>query len=76
MRIPPISVFLSWPAPNYTDPETRGQALLIVNVIFATLVVIAVVGRFYSRLFIKYAYGWDDTLCIPSFVGLLEQLAC
>lgn len=55
-------MILEWPPPNYAHPQTRGSALLIVNLIFTTLVIIAVVGRFYSRLVVKKWYGIDDTM--------------
>ena len=69
MRIPPLSVYLSWPAANYADPVTRGEAVLTVNIIFVTFVVIAVTGRFYSRIFIKQWLGIDDWMIIPAFVS-------
>ncbi|KAK5126546.1 hypothetical protein LTR85_009480 [Meristemomyces frigidus] len=62
MRLPPISVLNSWPAANWTDPEVHGDALLVVNLIFITLVCVAVAGRLYSRIVIKQWYGADDTM--------------
>ncbi|KAF2738484.1 hypothetical protein EJ04DRAFT_549959 [Polyplosphaeria fusca] len=63
MRAIPIEVILSWPAPNYTDPVTRGNALIIVNAIFISLVIIVVTLRLYTRMFIKRWFGSDD-ICI------------
>ena len=68
MRLPPASVVASWPAPKYTDPEVRGNALLIVNVIFQGLATIAVAGRLYSR-YIKQWFGIDDALIIMAYVS-------
>ncbi|KAK5111136.1 hypothetical protein LTR62_005335 [Meristemomyces frigidus] len=68
MRIPPVAVLLTWPAPNYVDPVTHGPALLIVNAIFITLVCVAVTGRLYSRLVIKPWFGIDDTLILFAWV--------
>lgn len=68
MRVPPASVVASWPEPNYTDPVTRGNALLIVNVIFQTLATIAVVGRLYSR-YVKKWFGIDDGMIIMAYVS-------
>lgn len=68
MRLPPLAVLLSWPTPNYVDPVTHGPALLIVNLIFITLVVVAVVGRLYSRICVKRWYGWDDSMIALALV--------
>ena len=70
MRIPPLSVILSWPPPNYTDPVTRGPALLIVNIVFVALVVVSFVGRIYTRFFERNRFGIDDVVSIPAFVSL------
>ena len=69
MRMPPVSVMSQWPTPNYTDPVTHGQAILVVNIIFIVLVIVAVIGRFYSRIFIKKWVGIDDGMCILALVG-------
>lgn len=69
MRIPPPSVTSQWPVPDYTDPVTRGPAILIVNIIFITLVVVAAVGRFYSRIAIKKWFGIDDSMCVLALVS-------
>jgi hypothetical protein len=71
MRIPPLTVWETWPPSNYANPVTHGPALIIVNLIFIALVVIAVIGRFYSRIVIKKWFGADDTMCALAFVRLL-----
>jgi hypothetical protein len=42
MRLPPADVFLSWPSPNYENPKTRGDALLIVNSVLIGLTIVTV----------------------------------
>ncbi|KAK1815506.1 hypothetical protein LTR12_010057 [Friedmanniomyces endolithicus] len=68
MRLPPLSVLISWPTPDYVHPVTHGPALLIVNVIFITLVTVAVVGRLYSRLVVKQWFGVDDSLILLAYL--------
>lgn len=68
MRLPPPSVVASWPTPNYTDPVTRGNVLLIVNIVFQGLATIAVAGRLYSR-YIKKWFGIDDVLIVLAYVS-------
>jgi hypothetical protein len=70
MRIPPITVIAQWPTPDYVDPVTRGPAILIVNVTFVVLVLVAFVGRFYSRIVIKKWLGIDDFMCVFALVSL------
>ncbi|KAK4979514.1 hypothetical protein LTR28_004249 [Elasticomyces elasticus] len=62
MRVPPLLVILTWPPPNYEDPVTRGNALIVVNAIFVALVVLAVALRYYARVAIKKWFGSDDVL--------------
>lgn len=71
MRIPPLSVILTWPAPNYDDPPTRGNALLIVNIIFLVLVLVVVALRFYCRsVGVALRFGWDDAMIAIATVRL------
>ena len=69
MRLPPIEIWMSFPTPNYDDPVTRGPSLIIVNSVFTTLVVLAVAGRFYSRLCIQKWFGVDDAMMVLAFVS-------
>ncbi|SMY24383.1 unnamed protein product [Zymoseptoria tritici ST99CH_1A5] len=62
MQIPPLDVLLAWPSPNYENSKTRGEALLVLLIIFSILVVAAVIARFYSRIVVKKWYGLDDTM--------------
>lgn len=69
MQLPPINVVLQWPTPNYANPETHGPALLVVNIIFIILVLVAVVGRFYARIIYKKWFGIDDVACVFALVS-------
>ncbi|USP82307.1 hypothetical protein yc1106_09581 [Curvularia clavata] len=75
MQLPPVSVVLSWPTPNYDNPVTRGPALIIVNAICITLTVLTVVARLYTRIVIKRWFGIDDlfTLGLTAVVLLANQ---
>jgi hypothetical protein len=72
MRDPPLSVILSWPTPNYVDPETRGQSLLVVNIILLALCFVAVAARLWARLVILHAPGLDDLLITIAMVHLID----
>lgn len=70
MRVPPLEVvFKTWPTPNYENPQTQGPALLIVNGVFMTLVLLAMVGRLYSRICIQRWFGVDDAMMVLAFVS-------
>jgi hypothetical protein len=71
MQIPPLDVISSFPTPNYDHPETRGEALLVLMVIFSFLIVAAVVARFYSRIMVKKWFGWDDSMIALALVSCL-----
>ncbi|KFZ10515.1 hypothetical protein V501_05162 [Pseudogymnoascus sp. VKM F-4519 (FW-2642)] len=42
---PTKEVFLSWPKPNYIDPETKGNQLLVVTIISTILAIASVLAR-------------------------------
>lgn len=69
MRLPPTEVLLSWPTPNYDNPITRGNALVVVNSVFIGLVIITVGLRLYTRLKIKRWFGLDDVFILLALVN-------
>ncbi|KAF2088817.1 hypothetical protein K490DRAFT_38175, partial [Saccharata proteae CBS 121410] len=64
----PLDVFFNFPTPNYIDPPTRGNALVVVNAIFISFVTIAVLLRMYTRIFLKRWFGSDDVFIIFAFI--------
>lgn len=66
---PDLAVIQSWPKPNYINPETRGPALTIVNIIFIILVFLIVGLRYYTRLRITRSFGTDDIVIGLSVVS-------
>ena len=72
MRNIPPEVILSWPTPNYTNPETRGNALVVINSILIIVVAIVVALRLYVRLVVKRWFGTDDALIILALVCLFS----
>lgn len=68
MRKIPLEVLLSFPIPNYRDPETQGESLVIINGVFAGLVVIVVAARMYTRLYIKRWFGMDDFFILLAMI--------
>jgi hypothetical protein len=60
MRDIPFEILLTFPRPNYENPETQGRSLIIVNSVLAGLVFTAVVLRCYTRLYLKRWFGSDD----------------
>ncbi|KFY12264.1 hypothetical protein V492_03982 [Pseudogymnoascus sp. VKM F-4246] len=42
---PTKEAFLAWPKPNYVDPETKGNQLLIVTIISTILLLASVIAR-------------------------------
>ncbi|KFZ01664.1 hypothetical protein V500_00660 [Pseudogymnoascus sp. VKM F-4518 (FW-2643)] len=64
----PPDVILSWPKPNYTDPDRRGTALLIVNCFLLPLAMIVVGMRLYTRLIIVHSAGLDDVFILTPFL--------
>ncbi|KAK0118629.1 hypothetical protein ONS95_007513 [Cadophora gregata] len=68
MQMPPTSVIISWPRPNYKDPVTTGPATVITTCIFYPMVCIIIGLRCYTRLRISRSFGWDDWLILTAMV--------
>ena len=68
MREVPLDVYLSFPLPNYTHPQTRGPALIIINAVLLFFVTVVVALRVYTRTVIKRSMGWDDYSIIIGFL--------
>lgn len=75
MRPVPLSVFLHWPTPNYVNPITRGDALLVINIIFIILVTLSVAIRLYARMKIRSQAGIDDIMIVLAYVFTIGMTA-
>lgn len=60
----------SWPAPNYENPETRGDASFFIVTSVVTTVVVAL--RLYSRRYILRSVGIDDVLLLAGYVSAVR----
>jgi hypothetical protein len=74
-RFPTPAEFLSFPKPNYVDPETRLPLALAVVIPMTLLVVSFISCRFYSRTIIIYTLGWDDWTMFAAAVSPLLAIA-
>ena len=75
MRAIPLSVYLHWPAPNYEDPTTRGDALLTINIVFIILVTLSIGIRLYSRMLVKHQSGIDDVMIVLAYIFTIGMTA-
>jgi hypothetical protein len=55
-------------SPNYENPETRGNALTILNSVFLSFAAIFIGLRLYTRMFVRKWFGWDDVFIVLGFV--------
>ena len=67
-----VTLPASFPPPgvtsNFINPVTRGPTLVITSAVCITLMVICITIRFYTKLYIKKTWGWDDCLCCSRLV--------
>ncbi|KAK4655199.1 hypothetical protein QC762_300290 [Podospora pseudocomata] len=66
MRLPPPEVRASWPPANYENPETRGPALLIIQLIMLPIALIVLLLRFYVRISIMGKVESDDWFMVAA----------
>lgn len=45
---------------NFVNPYSIGPKLTGLSAIFLALMALCVLIRFYTKIFIKYSWGWDD----------------
>lgn len=70
-----MSEIYGWPAPNYTNPVTRGPGLVVAGAVLGTLGTLLVALRIYTRLRITSSFGGDDVLIMVAAVcSCLPQL--
>jgi hypothetical protein len=80
-RFPTAAEFLSFPKPNYVDPETRYPLALAVVIPMTVIVIASISCRFYSRTVLIYTLGWDDwtmflaAVSVP-FIDLYAEEKC
>jgi hypothetical protein len=56
-KLPTFDDILSWPPPNYVDPETRKPLVLAVEIPLMVLVITFISARIYTRTFLVRALG-------------------
>ncbi|KAJ4359917.1 uncharacterized protein N0V89_000476 [Didymosphaeria variabile] len=68
---PPSDVVLSWPAPNYIDPETHGDAGPIFVILFLALSILTYLARMWARVVVSKNAGLDDWIMTAAIMPLI-----
>ncbi|SPO02882.1 uncharacterized protein DNG_05560 [Cephalotrichum gorgonifer] len=61
-------VIASWPAPNPTNPETRGPTKTILTALIWAVATGILFLRLYTRRCISHRMGWDDYLVTSAYI--------
>jgi hypothetical protein len=69
MRLIPLEVMETWPAPNYEHPQTRGSSVVILSSILVIAVVLIVILRLYVRVYILRRRSLDDLFAVAALVS-------
>lgn len=67
-RNPPAEVIASWPKPNYVNPESHGNGLLIGSIFLLVITTVVVLLRLWIRVFVVRHPGLDDVLITISAI--------
>lgn len=67
---PPPEVLLSWPKPNYVDPEERGWGPPILLMVVLGITFLVYCARMWARLVISKNFGLDDILVSMAMLPL------
>ncbi|KAF1811870.1 hypothetical protein P152DRAFT_35705 [Eremomyces bilateralis CBS 781.70] len=68
VKLIPEKVQAEWPAPNFVNPVTRGNYLLVISLCFTITTILIITGRFYVRLGILRTLYIDDIFIGIAFV--------
>ncbi|KAH8705852.1 hypothetical protein BGW36DRAFT_457224 [Talaromyces proteolyticus] len=71
-----LEIVASWPLPNYADPVTRGDGIVIASVVFGVVGTIATALRVYTRIWITRTMGADDILIIFAWAWSIAMMVC
>jgi hypothetical protein len=66
---PPLEVLLSWPAPNFINPQTKPNTITILACILGPVTVGMLLARLWVRIFHQRKPGWDDWLMLAAIVS-------
>lgn len=66
----PIEVILTWPTPNYANPTTRPNTVLVIACICGPITFAILMARLWVRIFHQRNPGWDDWLAVAGTVRL------
>lgn len=66
---PPLDVIATW-TPNYKNPETHGQGVVILVIVLQVITWLVVFMRLWARFYLTKNRGIDDALIIFSMVCL------
>ena len=66
---PPANVVATW-KPNYINPDTHGQHIVVIEILLLVLCFIVVAVRVYTRACLLKTFGWNDGLIIFNLLPL------
>lgn len=66
---PSIDVLLSWPQPNFINPERKPNTITVLSCIFGPLTVVLFAIRLWVRVVHQRKPGWDDWVMLAAMVN-------
>lgn len=54
--------------PNYIDPYSRGQQIVITGIVLSSVALIFVTARVLVKLVLTKHFGWDDIFALGALV--------
>ena len=70
---PPFDVIASW-TPNYTNPPTAGEGIVILTIVLLVITYVVVFMRLWARFYLTKNRGIDDALIIFNMVWSLAWI--
>ena len=74
MFVPPASVIVTWPRPNYVNPVSRAPIVYALDAVFLFVATVAVSIRLYTRIAIRKWVGIDDFFIVLAWVSSARRV--
>jgi hypothetical protein len=71
---PPLAVVLTWPKPNFVNPERQPKTMLLVASVLGPISTTMMLTRLWVRIFHQRTPGWDDWLMLAATVSRSQDI--
>jgi hypothetical protein len=72
----PFEAVMTWPRPNFINPEKRPNTLTVIACIFGPITIAMFLARMWVRVIHQHNPGWDDWIMLAAMVSPRHHKDC